>query len=444
MRHRVLGSVGIGVLVIAAVGLGQPPGQPPAPPPVPTRPLPPVTPAGATTPAPTARPASPTPETALSRFDPLTAFPLPTQQAVRSVILGSGWMLRMNQPQGRFLYGYLPSVRRPMDGDHDLKQAHAALALAQSAKFCGDDRQAAVAGQAILTLLAVTRPDPADPNCRVPVRSSLTCNRVGFAAVLALAIYELPGADEKLIAEAEKLCAFIHKQLRSDGSVHYTDGPTDVPTQVDPGGVNEYPGLALHAIAVGNRLRPAPWKPEAVRKGMGHYRAWFKAHPHPMLAATLTPAFAELFLQTNTPEIAATVFELNDWLVSLQYTATDPRNPQWAGGFKDWANGHPVDAMPGCECGPYLQSLACACRLTRQTADVTRFGRYRQAATDAMQFLGGLQYAEANTRHFENAFRANMLIGGFHLSPVDGNLRIDATARAITGTLGYLGSGAER
>jgi len=332
-----------------------------------------------------------------------------------------------------------------MDGDHDLHQATAALALAQAARFAGDDRQATVASQAILTLLAVTRIDPADPNCRVPVRASAACNRVGFAAVLALAVYELPGADEKLIAEAERLCCFLQKQLRPDGSVHYTDGPADVPAQVDPAGVNEYPGYALHALAVSDRLRPAAWKTEAVKRGTDHYRAYFKSKPHPMLAATLTPALAELYLRTKSADTAAAVFELNDWLIGLQYPASDPRHPMWAGGFRQWANGQPVDAVPGAECGAYLQSLACAYQINRLIPpDPAREARYKQAVLDAVQFLTGLQYLESNTRHFENTFRATTLIGGFYLSPADGNLRIDATARGVCGMLGFLQSGAER
>ena len=61
-----------------------------------------------------------------------------------------------------------------------------------------------------------------------------------------------------------------------------------------------------------------------------------------------------------------------------------------------------------------------------------------------MQFLAGLQYTEANTRHFENGFRANVLLGGFYLSPTDGNLRIDSTAFALSGMLRFLASGAEK
>ena len=447
MRRRVFLTVGLfTVFSVTAFGFGQPiPVPPPSTDPVPITPprtLPlwttGVVPAAGTAPVPVSR------ETTLSKFEPLAAFPMSTQIAVRSVLYGSNWLTRMNQSQGRFIYGYIPALRQPMEGDNDLKQALAAMALAQAAKFAGDDRQGVVASQAVLTLLAATKPDPSDGNSRVPIRSSMSCNRVGFAAVLVLAIYELPAADDSLRADAARLCEFLRKQLRPDGSVHYCDAPTDVPTQIDPEGVTEYPGFALQAIATSNRVRPAEWKLEALRKGLTHYRAWFKAHPHPMLAATLTPAFADLYFQTKSPDAADAVFEMNDWLVALQYHTTDPRHPMWAGGFKGWANGQTTQAAPGCEGGAYLQSVSCAFQLNRDVPDANREARYRQSATDAAQFLNGLQYLEANTRHFADGFRSQMLIGGFYLSPMDGNLRVDATAWALTGMIRYLSSGAER
>jgi hypothetical protein len=207
----------------------------------------------------------------------------------------------------------------------------------------------------------------------------------------------------------------------------------------------ENPGFALHALAVSNRVRPAAWKLEAVQKGLEHYRAKFKADMQPMLAATLTPAFAELYFQTKSQDAAAAVFEMNDHLADLQYPATDPQFAMWAGGFMGWADGrrHAL-AAPAFECAAYLQSLCYAYRLARITQDLTREARYKQVVVDAVQFLTGLQYLEANTRHFENTFRANTLIGGFYLSPSDGNLRIDATAWGVCGMLRFLGSGAER
>ncbi len=405
-------------------------------------PMPPVTPAGGAAPVPASTPSKAS-ETPLSKFEPLAAYPLPTQNAIRSVLLGSAWLTRMNQPHGRFLNGYRPAVRQATTGDDDISQARAALALAQAARFAGDERETAIASQAILTLLASTKIDPAEPECRIPVHSWILSNRVGFASILALAICELPGADENLIGEAERLCAFLRKQIRPDGSVDCTGGPANNPNPADPK-FSEYAGLALQALATSNRVKPATWKLEAVKKGLGRYREVFAKSPHPMLAVSLTPAFAELYLQTKLPDAAAAVFEMNDWLIRLQYATTDPRHTLRAGGFRDWVNGQPVEVEPGAACALHVQSLACAYHLSRHGTDLNRASRYRQALLDAVQFVIGLQYIESNTRHFENTFRANMLIGGVHLSPTDGDLRIDATAQAITGLLRFLSSGAEK
>ncbi len=397
--RRVLLAVGILVLLVVVVSAQPPllpvspttlpiapPVVPPSPPgdPMPPKPPMPFPMVGVPMPAPPVAGH----ETPLSKFDPLAAFPAVTQFSVRGVLLGSAWMAKMHQPHGRFLYGYNPALRQPMSGEHDLKQAHAALAMAHAAQFSGDSKQAAIASQTILALLAATKIEPTDANCRTPVQASFVCNRVAFAAVLALAIYELPGAADKLIDDAERLCAFIRTQLRTDGSVHYTDGPNDVPTQIDPVSVNEYPGFALQALAVSNRVRPAEWKKDAVKRGIAYYHALFRKAPHPMLVATLTPAAAELYAQTKLNEAVTAVFEMNDWLCALQIGSTDPRTPQWAGGFRPVANGKTTNDAPATtDTALFVQSLACAYQLTRATGDLNREGKYRPALTGAVEFL---------------------------------------------------------
>lgn len=375
-------------------------------------------------------------EVPLNRFEPLAAWPPITQEVVRSTLLAGNWMTGRNQSHGRFQFGFDPALRQPNLKDHDLLQARGALATAQLAAFTGDEKQAAVATQAILTLLAATRPDPADPACRLPIQSSFACNRIGFAAALALAIYSLPGADATRLAEAEQLCEFIHKHCRPDGSIQYTDAENSM--QVDPNGVNEYPGLALHAIMSGNRLRPAPWKTEVLAKALAYYRGIFRAQPHPLLAATLTPAFVELYLQAKSGEAASFVFELNDALCEYQIHARNTQLAQYIGGFRTVVNQKPTDVLSGPETGFYLQSLCLARRLAKPLPDASRHMKYQVASEEAVHYLMGLQYIEANTRHFETSFRVSMLIGAFHLSPIDGSLRIDATANAASGLLAFL------
>src|SRR5438552_3641909 len=51
---------------------------------------------------------------------------------------GMEWLQRANKPDGRFLHGFLPALRLPMEGDSYVRQAGAALALARAARFYGD------------------------------------------------------------------------------------------------------------------------------------------------------------------------------------------------------------------------------------------------------------------------------------------------------------------
>ncbi|MCS6863890.1 MAG: hypothetical protein RMJ56_02295 [Gemmataceae bacterium] len=415
-----------------------PPASPQGLPPSSPAPLPAAL-AGGQAPVPPAH----TPDTPLSRFEPLAAYPATTQFSVRGVLLGSAWMGKMHQPHGRFLAGYNPALRQPLAGEHDLKQARCALAMAQAAQFTGKSEYKAIASQTILTLLAATKPDPADPNCRVPVHSSLVCNRVGFAALVALAIYELPNPNEKELEAAEQLCQFLRSRLKTDGSVHYTDGPQDIPTQIDPAGVHEYPGYALRALAISQRLRPAPWKKEAVCRGLAYYHKLFQSQPQPRLAANLVPAATELHRQTPAAELAVMVQEWVDWLCELQIGLTDSRTPQWAGGFRWTGAGAPsTEVLETATNAMIVEAIAGGFQLTQTTGDLSRGRKYQAAAAAGAEFLCRQEFLEANTRHFEDTFRANYVIGAFYRTPWDGNLETDVTAACVTALVRFLLSGA--
>ncbi len=371
----------------------------------------------------------------LARFQDLRKFPAETVAAIYTMRSGADWLWRMNQPNGRFFPGINPTLKIAISEDPDLRQACAALALARAARFTGDEKLATRASQAVLVLLTLTKPDPQDPTCRMPIAPSDKCNRVGFAAMLALATFEFP--DAKMHAEGESLCRFLRKRLRNDGSVHYVDGETDVPTKVDPEGIAIYPGLALEAIAVSNRITPQAWKPEAVSKSATYYRAYFQSQPSPMLAATMLPAFAECAGAGKDDPVKLTAFEMADWLCEKQYTAANSAQRSWMGGFQA-GTGEPTADSAVCAMG-----LCHAVKLTRSTGDLTRYATYRRAAVDALQFARGLQFTDESADHFEKSFRTRFLLGGVHVSPTDGTTRIDATAAVVSAQLAFLSSGGE-
>src|SRR5262249_19797344 len=131
------------VLVLGAIGsaalLSRTQGQsPPAPPP--PRQLPAdLAPAGFVPPAADA-PAS---KALTQRGRAVSQFRPRARGLSRGGRRGSEWLSRLHQPPGRFVPGWLPALNQPAEGDHFLRQAGAALALARAARFFKDERYTA-------------------------------------------------------------------------------------------------------------------------------------------------------------------------------------------------------------------------------------------------------------------------------------------------------------
>lgn len=363
------------------------------------------------------------------------------KQMYLTALRGADWLASMNGVNGRFLHGWVPDLRTPLEGDHYLRQAEAALALARTARYSGEERYNALASQAVLSLLAETMADPAEPQLRYTALPSIVINRLGAAALLVLAIHELPAPQKDqrdLLDQAEQLCNFIRKQARPDGSLCCGDPlPDGKPGPEEADAILTYPGQALCALMRSQRFRPAPWKTELVRKALAFYAPWWRQNKSMAFVGWQTAAWTEAYLQTREPAFASFVFEMNDWLCGLQYEQIDSRQQLWLGGFMSWQDGKPVQTPPRIESAGYAQSLAHASRAARQAPDPARHKRYTEAMERALQYLTTLQYTDANTQHFEESYRPR-LVGGFHASHQDGNLRIDYAQNALSALVLYL------
>jgi hypothetical protein len=366
----------------------------------------------------------------LSKLSPLQ------QQVYLSCRRGADWLFCMNGVKGRFLHGYLPALKAGLEGDHYLHQVGAAHALAHLAQMTGEERYAVRATQALLTLLDETIADPNDANVRYTSLPSVVVNRLGAAGLLVLAIHELPNPPADLLDRGEQLCNYIRQQARTDGSLRCDDASTSAD---DPASVSEYPGLALHGLVHSCKLRPAPWKIDMVRKAAVYYRQWWQTRKDRDFVTAQSAACVEAYLATRDRVFADFVWEMNDWLCDLQYGTIDPRRALWTGGFRSWADGHAVDSMPQVDSARCAESLAHACRLSREIADLGRHQRYVDVVEHCLQFLTTLQYTEANTQHYADWYRPRLL-GAFYASHQDGNLRIDHTEHALDAMAVYLES----
>lgn len=431
-----LGGLG-GVLPVSGTH-GQPPAAPKALPPelLPPTPIGPapkaVAPAVAVSPA-----RKPAPFDRFRKYDDL---PDLTRELVFATQRGMEWLSRdgIHLPTGRFLPGLDPALGRATDDDHYVRQCLAAFALARAARLTGDEKYAVRAGQSILSLLAEAPKDAA--GTRKPVLPAVLCNRVGGAAHLALAIYELPDADPELKQCGEDLCAFLRTRLGEDGCIRCAEaGETDAAT------AGRYAGPALAALAASHRATPADWKKDALARGLGCCRQQFRTGPDPAVVPWLLAACADFHAQAKDATAVEFAFEMADWLVKLQYDTPDRLRAGWRGGFPTVSGGKVVSSPPTTDTALCAMGLADACRLIRQTdrPDTGRYDRYRAALTRALQFVATLQYGEENTQHFAGHFRPAVL-GAFHPSLTDGTVRVDHTAAAVAALSQFLIVGADR
>jgi len=369
--------------------------------------------------------------------------PLPPlqQQMHLSALRGTDWLASMNNNLGLFLHGWVPALNTRLEGDHYLHQAGAAFALARGGRFAGKEDYTARAAQSILTLLDQTEKDPADPQVLYTSLPSIVINRLGAAALIVLAIHELPAPQQQqgdLLDRSEQLCNFIRKQARPDGSLSCGDPqPDGKPGIEEADAILTYPGQALYALMRSQRYRPATWKIELVRKALAFYAPWWRQHKSLAFVSWQSAAYTEAYLLTKERAFADFVFEMNDWLCGLQYERLDPGQQLWLGGFMSWQDGKAVQTTPRIDSAECSESLGQACRAARAAADQARHKRYTEALERSLQFLTTLQYSEANTQHFEDTYRKR-LVGGFHASHQDGNLRIDHAQHALSALVLYL------
>lgn len=344
---------------------------------------------------------------------------------------GADWMFRMHGVKGRFVHGYLPALQQPLEGDHYLRQAGAAFALARAARFTGERRYAVRATQAILALLEDTALDSADATVRYTTLPPGLVNRLGSAGLLVMAINELPSPQKDLLEQSEQLCNYIRKQVRPDGSLAYQDGKTE------DEGINDHPGAAMYGLLLSQRHRPTDWKVALVRKALPYYQTWWKKNPSPDFVPLMSATYAELHMRTKDRACGDFVCEMSDWLCALQYAKIEPRRLAWYGGFMTWRDGQAIETAPTVACACNVEALVEACRVARDLADVPRFQRYSETVERGLQFLATLQYTEAVTQHFADWYRPKV-VGAFRHSLQDGNLRIDHTQHAVAALFGYL------
>jgi hypothetical protein len=347
------------------------------------------------------------------------------------------WLKLTNRADGRFVHGFNPALRLIVnDGDNFLSQAGATMALARASRYFRDERGTAIARQAALSLLQLDTVLEEDKTTRVPASPSAAVNRLAANGVLLCAIHEIATPGKDLLDQGDQLGNYLRKQQRPDGSLAVAPGAIVLVSGSEDGDT-VHAGWALRGIIRSQHQRPAEWKLDLIRKARGHYHNVWHAKKNIAMVCTHTPAYAEAYRLTKDAAYADTVFAMNDWLVAQQYREEfDGGRKHWTGGFprqagaKDPAAPDVWSAIPG-------QSLADACRVAKLAGDLPRLQRYEKALLQNCYFLMSLQYGPEKASHYVEGFRPKIL-GAFHASHQDGNLKIDYTQHALCAMVQYL------
>ena len=345
---------------------------------------------------------------------------------------GMEWLQRANQPDGKFLAGFLPALATKAEGDAFVPQTEAALALLRAARFQRDDRAMALGKQALLRLLQDTTTDAAQPAIRFTAAPEPFVNRLAACGGLLRAIHELPNPPEDLRAQARQLASYLNSQVQADGSFALATDDAAFKLYL----MQTCTGPALAGLAVHEARMPGTPKSDRAVRATAFYAAIWRQAKTPVMIPDHTAASAEAYLATNDPRFAQVVFEMNDWLLTQQYSP-DPRHPLWSGGFIPWQDGKATNLPPESSSAAFACSLIDACRVAKKAGDAQRLARYRQSLEQTLAFLMTLQYTDARVQHYAEWFRP-WIVGGFFNAHQDGNLRLSNTALATAAMVGYL------
>ena len=86
-----------------------------------------------------------------------------------------------------------------------------------------------------------------------------------------------------------------------------------------------------------------PLKPASVNRA---YRSQLAPAPSTYRSRVLVLIAVRRLVPLAEPAFADFVFEMNDWLCTLQYQNMDSRRDSWNGGFMPWVDGKAVPLVP--------------------------------------------------------------------------------------------------
>jgi hypothetical protein len=184
-------------------------------------------------------------------------------------------------------------------------------------------------------------------------------------------------------------------------------------------GVNYYPGEAMLALMHFYMHTHNETLLQVVQRGFVYYRDYWRSNQSTAFVPWHTQADTLLFNVTHDLDVAAFIFEMNDWLIDSYQIQISP--------FKDELGGFP-QYFPTFTTSVFLEGISEAYTVALMVNDSDHIEKYSTSLRNGTRFILQTQWTPQNAFFVENKSKT---IGGFKTSLTDTSIRIDNTQHAV-------------
>jgi hypothetical protein len=340
-----------------------------------------------------------------------------------------GWASANQQPDGGLPYKYWPSRGEYADSNNVIRQMLATLGLIRAAHARRDEDLSARAEANLRRNLDAYFVDCGD-------YGAMECGgkgKLGATALAALCLLEHTGSDGTHTDVLAKLRAGVDRQWQMDGAFRTFFWPVERNDNQ-----NFYPGEALLFYAALYDRTGDPAVLDRAMRSFQYYRDWHRSRPNPAFVPWHTQAYVRLYWATGAPALRDFVFEMNDWLCTLQQWGA-PLAPDLWGRF--YAPAKPSYGPPhAASTGVYLEGLGDAYALAIEIGDPDRTSRYATALRRGLRSLRQLQVVTATDMFY--MAQPQRAWGAIRTEAYDNEIRLDNAGHAMLALLKAIGTNA--
>ena len=334
------------------------------------------------------------------------------------------WMIRNVDAEGRMTYKYWPSRGEESSSNNMIRQWMASVCLVRLGDFYDDAELLALAERNIRYNLARFYREDGGLGL-IEFREKV---KLGAVALAALAIAEHPNR-QAFAAEEAALRQTIDHLWQDDGGFRTFFKPADRNDNQ-----NFYPGEALLYLAAVYRQSGDAALLARIHKSARAYKSWHLTYRNPAFVPWHSMAYAEVWRETSDDWLRDWIFEMNDWLLSVQQRGTDTY-PEIDGRFFDPKRRHfgPPHAS---STGVYLEGLIQAFRIARKSGDARRAEAYRTSIVRGIRHLMQLEFRDEVDMFYIS--QRDRVQGGIRTTIYNNEIRVDNVQHGLMALLEIL------